>query len=318
MRIRLAELADAEAIRDHLQRRGARAAPTPSTWCPAPGPSRRPGSSSTAASTRPWWPTEPPDSGHRGPVGANGEIVLGFGSLSSFRERSGYSATAENSVYVDRAQRGTGRRAGAARRAPRPGLGPRLPLGHRPDRRAQRDLHRRCTRPRASSWSGSSARSGASTASGSTWSSSSACSERTAPGGGRSGAPGSGLEHGALAVCAGSAGRRDRSIRHDVVQLPSGTMATAHSTMTASTMLAGSVCTSSFSRSAPPGQPDERRHGREPEHGVEPSGRSRPGATMMIPQVRYQGWTTGPSSTKVIMVMPRAPSTPMRSRWRRQ
>jgi L-amino acid N-acyltransferase len=43
-----------------------------------------------------------------GPVGANGEIVLGFGSLSAFRERSGYSATAENSVYVDRAQRGKG------------------------------------------------------------------------------------------------------------------------------------------------------------------------------------------------------------------
>jgi L-amino acid N-acyltransferase YncA len=46
--------------------------------------------------------------GAAGPVGANGEIVLGFGSLSSFRERSGYSATAENSVYVDRAQRGKG------------------------------------------------------------------------------------------------------------------------------------------------------------------------------------------------------------------
>ncbi len=43
-----------------------------------------------------------------GRIGANGEIVLGFGSLSAFRERSGYSATAENSVYVDRAQRGKG------------------------------------------------------------------------------------------------------------------------------------------------------------------------------------------------------------------
>jgi len=55
--------------------------------------------------------TEPPDPGGRGGeglVGANGEIVLGFGSLSPFRERSGYSATAENSVYVDRAQRGKG------------------------------------------------------------------------------------------------------------------------------------------------------------------------------------------------------------------
>jgi L-amino acid N-acyltransferase YncA len=41
-------------------------------------------------------------------VGANNEIVLGFGCLSPFRERSGYAATAENSVYVDRAQRGRG------------------------------------------------------------------------------------------------------------------------------------------------------------------------------------------------------------------
>ena len=47
-------------------------------------------------------------SGTAGPAGANGEIVLGFGSLSAFRERSGYSATAENSVYVDRSQRGRG------------------------------------------------------------------------------------------------------------------------------------------------------------------------------------------------------------------
>jgi L-amino acid N-acyltransferase len=54
--------------------------------------------------------TEPPDQGADGRrlEGANGEIVLGFGSLSPFRDRSGYSATAENSVYVDRAQRGKG------------------------------------------------------------------------------------------------------------------------------------------------------------------------------------------------------------------
>jgi L-amino acid N-acyltransferase len=44
----------------------------------------------------------------RGHVGARGEIVLGFGSLSPYRERSGYAATAENSVYVDRDQRGKG------------------------------------------------------------------------------------------------------------------------------------------------------------------------------------------------------------------
>ncbi len=44
----------------------------------------------------------------RGHVGAGGEIVLGFGSLSTFHERSGYAATAENSLYVDRAHRGRG------------------------------------------------------------------------------------------------------------------------------------------------------------------------------------------------------------------
>jgi len=41
-------------------------------------------------------------------AGANREIVLGFGCLSPFRERSGYAGTAENSVYVDRAQQGRG------------------------------------------------------------------------------------------------------------------------------------------------------------------------------------------------------------------
>ena len=51
---------------------------------------------------------EEPGQGMSGPVGARGEIVLGFGSLSSFRDRSGYSATAEDSVYVDRGQRGHG------------------------------------------------------------------------------------------------------------------------------------------------------------------------------------------------------------------
>jgi L-amino acid N-acyltransferase len=41
-------------------------------------------------------------------AGAGAGVVLGFGSLSAFRERPGYAATAENSVYVDRAQRGRG------------------------------------------------------------------------------------------------------------------------------------------------------------------------------------------------------------------
>jgi L-amino acid N-acyltransferase len=50
-------------------------------------------------------------SGAQGHVGHGGQIVLGFGSLSPFRERSGYAGTAENSLYVDRAhrRRGVGR-----------------------------------------------------------------------------------------------------------------------------------------------------------------------------------------------------------------
>jgi phosphinothricin acetyltransferase len=52
--------------------------------------------------------TDPAGPETPGPRGARGEIVLGFGSLSPFRERSGYSATAEDSVYVDRSQRGRG------------------------------------------------------------------------------------------------------------------------------------------------------------------------------------------------------------------
>jgi phosphinothricin acetyltransferase len=52
--------------------------------------------------------TEPGTSEAQGHRGADGEIVLGFGSLSVFRERSGYAATAENSLYVDRTQRGQG------------------------------------------------------------------------------------------------------------------------------------------------------------------------------------------------------------------
>ena len=51
---------------------------------------------------------EAAEGGSPGHVRGRGEIVLGFGSLSVFRERSGYAATAENSVYVDQAQRGKG------------------------------------------------------------------------------------------------------------------------------------------------------------------------------------------------------------------
>ena len=44
-------------------------------------------------------------------------------------------------------------------------------------------------------------------------------------------------------------------MRHEVVQLPRGTMATAHSTMTASTMLVGLVCDQLVQQVAAPVSP---------------------------------------------------------------
>jgi L-amino acid N-acyltransferase len=107
MRIRLAEMADAEAIRTIYN---VEVLETTNTFDMVPR---------TRSEQEDWIlehsgvhpalvAIELPDSGVSGPTGANGEVVLGFGSLSPFRERSGYSATAENSVYVDRAQRGLG------------------------------------------------------------------------------------------------------------------------------------------------------------------------------------------------------------------
>ncbi len=43
-----------------------------------------------------------------GRAGDGGEIVLGFGSLSPYRERPAYATTVEDSVYVDRAHRQAG------------------------------------------------------------------------------------------------------------------------------------------------------------------------------------------------------------------
>jgi phosphinothricin acetyltransferase len=107
MLIRLAELADAEAIRTIYN---VEVLESTNTFDMVPR---------TSAEQEAWIlehsgvhpavvATDEPGSGTSGPVGARGEIVLGFGCLSSFRDRSGYSATAENSVYVDRAQRGRG------------------------------------------------------------------------------------------------------------------------------------------------------------------------------------------------------------------
>src|SRR5580704_9094966 len=107
MRIRLAELADAEAIRAIYN---VEVLESTNTFDMVPR---------TRSEQEAWIlehsgvhpavvATEASDSGIEGLLGANGEIILGFGSLSAFRERSGYSATAENSIYVDRAQRGRG------------------------------------------------------------------------------------------------------------------------------------------------------------------------------------------------------------------
>jgi len=49
---------------------------------------------------------------HRGPhpaiVAVDDDAVLGFGSLSAFRNRPAYATTVEDSVYVDAASRGAG------------------------------------------------------------------------------------------------------------------------------------------------------------------------------------------------------------------
>ncbi len=107
MRIRLAELADAEAIRAIYN---VEVLDSTNTFDMVPrNPAEQEAWVLRHSGVHPVLvATEPPDPAGRGRIGANGEIVLGFGSLSVFRERSGYSATAEDSVYVDRAQRGKG------------------------------------------------------------------------------------------------------------------------------------------------------------------------------------------------------------------
>ena len=43
-----------------------------------------------------------------GDAGAHGDHIVGFASVSAFRERPAYATTVENSVYVHRAARGRG------------------------------------------------------------------------------------------------------------------------------------------------------------------------------------------------------------------
>src|SRR5580693_10803895 len=91
MRIRLAELADAEAIRTIYN---VEVTDSTNTFDMVPR---------SAAEQEAWIlehsgvhpalvAADDPDPGAPGRIGANGEIILGFGSLSAFRERSGYSA----------------------------------------------------------------------------------------------------------------------------------------------------------------------------------------------------------------------------------
>ena len=107
MRIRLAELADAEAIRAIYN---VEVLDSTNTFDMVPrSPAEQEAWILRHSGVHPALvATGPPDPDGGGRVGANGEIVLGFGSLSAFRDRSGYSATAENSLYVDRTQRGQG------------------------------------------------------------------------------------------------------------------------------------------------------------------------------------------------------------------
>ena len=88
-------------------------------------------------------------------------------------------------------------------------------------------------------------------------------------------------------------------------------------TKTAATMLAGLVTTSSLRRDAPPVRP---MNGATME-SARTRARNRPvttGAIKMMPQVRYQGCTTGPSRTKASAVTPSAVSRPSLSLFSRQ
>ena len=74
--------------------------------------------------------------------------MVGFASLSPYKERAAYRTTVEDSVYVDRDRngQGIGRLLLDARRRRRPGLRvPRRDGPHRGGRRrASRALHARC------------------------------------------------------------------------------------------------------------------------------------------------------------------------------
>lgn len=94
MRLRLAASGDAEAIRAIYNREvtGGTA-----TFDVVPR---------TAAEQLAWLARH--QGAHPAVVAVDGETVLGFGSLSPFRDRHAYATTVEDSVYVDHARRGAG------------------------------------------------------------------------------------------------------------------------------------------------------------------------------------------------------------------
>ena len=76
-----------------------------------------------------------------------GTTVIGFGSLSPFRDRAAYATTVEDSLYVDAASAGPGGGPAPPRGARGPGRGPRVPHRDRPivgDNEASTRLHRAC------------------------------------------------------------------------------------------------------------------------------------------------------------------------------
>ena len=74
--------------------------------------------------------------------------VLGFGSLSTYRDRPSYATTVENSVYVDAGHRGEGVGRALLEELVRLGTLARVPLDDRPGRRATTPpsiaLHQAC------------------------------------------------------------------------------------------------------------------------------------------------------------------------------
>ena len=110
-------------------------------------------------------------------VAVDGDQVIGFGSLSPYKQRAAYSTTVEDSVYVDRERGGEGigtllleRLVAIASASGFHAVMARIEA-------VERGLVGRCTPSAGSSWSASSARSDASSTAGSTSPSCSGCSD---------------------------------------------------------------------------------------------------------------------------------------------